>query len=492
MVVTAHVALPETGKPSLQYGIFQHSTTTSRQPEQLMRRLSVLPLLLIVTAVTPLGGQTRDRARIAAAVDSIVADALKDGRAAGMSVALVRGSDTLVMKGYGFADLEFDVPTPPAAIYEIGSVTKQFTAAAVLLLQEQGKLSLDDELTKHLPDYPTQGRRITIRRLLDHTSGIKGYTEMPEFGELMVRKLPRDTLTKLFAARPFEFEPGDGAIYNNSAYFLLGLVIEKAGGVKYEDFIQTHLFDRTGMKNSRYCSERAVVKNRAHGYDMGPGRRLVRAAYLDHTWPYAGGSICSTVGDLMAWNLALHGGRVLSSASYQELITPGTLNDGTVLRYAKGLGVDSLLGRRIIAHGGGINGFLSDLKYFPDDSLHLAVLVNTAGPVAPGAIAMSIARIVLGPGPSPAVTGFTGSPDELTGTFRGPARGGEATVTIAKDSTGALTWKFRNAPPAPLLHFGNGRFGVGNTRITFVRESGRVTRVRADFGAGFSTFTRVP
>jgi len=457
-----------------------------------MRRCAVLPLLLLAALVPPLAGQTRDRARIAAAVDSIVADALKDGRAAGMSVALVRGRDTLVMKGYGFADLEFAVATPPAAIYEIGSVTKQFTAAAVLLLQEQGKLSLEHELTRYLPDYPTQGRRLTIRRLLDHTSGIKGYTEMPEFGELMVRKLPRDTLTKLFAARPFEFEPGEGAIYNNSAYFLLGLIIEMASGTKYEDFIQTHLFERSGMKDSRYCSERAVIKNRAHGYDMGPDRRLVRAAYLDHTWPYAAGSLCSTVGDLIAWNHALHGGRLLSSASYEELITPGKLNDGTVLRYAKGLGVDSLLGRRAIAHGGGINGFLSDLKYFPDDSLHVAVLVNTAGPVSPSAIATAIARYVLGPAPDPAITAFTGNADEYVGAFRGPARGGEATVTIAKDSTGALTWKFRNGQPTRLLHFRDGRFGAGNTRITFVRENGRAARVRADFGAGFSTFTRVP
>ena len=458
-----------------------------------MRSFVLLPCALVgATLVSPLSAQTRDRPRIAAAVDSIVADALEDGRAAGMSVALVRGRDTIVMKGYGFADLEFDIATPPAAIYEIGSVTKQFTAAAILQLQEQGKLSLDDELTKYLPEYPLQGRRVTIRRLLDHTSGIKGYTEMPEFGELMVRKLPRDTLLKLFAAKPFEFEPGEGAIYNNSAYFLLGLIIEKASGTKYEDYIQTHLFERAGMKDSRYCSERAVIKHRAHGYDMGPDRRLVRAGYLDHTWPYAAGSICSTVGDLIAWNHALHGGRLLSSASYQELITPGTLNDGTVLRYAKGLSVDSLLGRRAISHGGGINGFRSDLKYFPDDSLHVAVLVNTAGPVNPSAITMAILRLVLGPAPEPAVTAFTGSPDELTGVFRGPARGGEATVTIAKDSTGALTWKFRNGQATRLLHFGDGRFRVSNTRITFVRENGRAARVRADFGAGFSTFTRVP
>lgn len=168
--------------------------------------------LAFVTLVSTAHAQTRDRTRIAAAVDSLVADALKGGRAAGMSVAVVRGRDTIVMKGYGYADLEFNVATPPRAIYEIGSVTKQFTAAALLQLQEQGKLSLDDELTKYLPSYPTQGRQITLRRLLDHTSGIKGYTELPEFGALMMRKLPRDSLVALFASKPFDFEPGEAAV----------------------------------------------------------------------------------------------------------------------------------------------------------------------------------------------------------------------------------------------------------------------------------------
>ncbi len=456
-----------------------------------MRR-ALLAVILAASGSGSLAAQTRDRARVAALVDSIVQDALKDRRAAGMSVALVRGRDTLVLKGYGYADLEFGVATPPAAIYEIGSVTKQFTSSAILLLQEQGKLSLDDDLTRILPQYPTGGRKISIRRLMDHTSGIKGYTEMEEFGELSVRKLPRDSLVRLFSAKPFEFEPGDGAIYNNSAYFLLGLIVEKASGQSYEDFVRTRLFERAGMKDSRYCNERAVVKQRAHGYDMGPGGTLLRAAYLDHTWPYAAGSLCSTAGDLIAWSTALHGGRILSPASYAELLTPGRLNDGTTLRYAKGLSVDSVIGRRAIHHGGGINGFLSDLKYFPDDSLHVAVLMNTAGPVNPSQLSVAIARVVLGPGPVPSPATFAGRADDYLGTFQGPARGGEATVVVGKDSTGALTWKFRNGQPTRLLYLGGERFGVGGTRITFVRENGRVSRIRADFGAGFSTFTPVP
>jgi CubicO group peptidase (beta-lactamase class C family) len=446
--------------------------------------------VLAFTALTASAqAQTRDRAHIAAAVDSIVTDALKDGRAAGMSVAVVRGRDTVVMKGYGFADLEFDVATPPRAVYEIGSITKQFTAAAVLLLQEQGKLSLEDELTKYLPNYPAQGKRITLRRLLDHTSGIKGYTEMPEFGALMMRKLPRDSLVAMFAARPFDFEPGEAQIYNNSAFFLLGLVIEKASGQTYEEFVSKNLFERAGMRDSRYCSERAVIKNRANGYDASPNG-LLRAAYLDHTWPYAAGSLCSSVQDLIAWNRALHGGKILSVASYREFIAPGTLNDGTRLRYAKGISVDSVLGRRALHHGGGINGFLSDLKYFPDDSLHIAVLINTAGPVAPGAITQRIAQTIFGPWSLKAM-GFTGKAEEYVGEYRGVGRGRETVVNVVAAADGkGLARRLPNGTNVPMLYLGGEQFDQNGARFTFVREGGRVTRLRFEGGSTFAILTR--
>ena len=426
--------------------------------------------------------QTTDRARIRAVTDSVVASALQGGRAAGVSVAVVRGRDTIVLKGYGYADLEFDVPTPDRAIYEIGSVTKQFTAAAILQLQEQGKLNLDDEITKYLPDYNTQGHRITIRRLMDHSSGIKGYTEMPIFRQLMPQKLSRDTLVKIFAAAPFDFAPGEGQVYNNSAYFLLGLIIEKASGQSYADYVKKNLFERAGMADSRYCNETELVKRRAHGYDFTPtGMR--RTAYLDHTWPYAAGSLCSTVGDLVAWNQAVHFGKLLSPASYRELITPGTLNDGYQLRYAKGLSVDSMLGRRVIAHGGGINGFLSDLAFFPDDTLTIAVLVNTAGPVAPGGITRQIAETIYGKW-SRKGADFSGVAADYAGTFEGFGRGAPFVVTILPSADGkGLSQQRGNGPATPLLYLGGDRFELGGMRFIFIRENGKVTKLRIDGGS---------
>ena len=444
-----------------------------------MRSLA-LPILAL-TATNIFAQQTPDRARIQTAVDSIVKAALTGGRAAGMSVGVVRGNDTLVLKAYGSADLELDVPTPERAVYEIGSVTKQFTSASILLLVEQGKLSLDDPLTKYLPDYPTQGHTITIRRLLDHSSGIQGYTEMRIFGPLSPQALPRDTLVKLVSREPFKFAPGEAVAYNNSAYFLLGLIIEKVAGVPYGDFVKKNLFEKAGMPDSRYCSNRDIIKRRAHGYELSQTGLVVKS-YLDHTWPYSAGSLCSTAWDLVAWSRALHGGKILTPASYRLLITPTKLNDGTQIRYAMGLVNDSLGGHHVLTHGGGINGFLTDMAFFPDDQLTIAVLINTAGPVNPGAIMGAIADLIHGPPPAPAPMALDHPATDYVGTFKGVGRGDSLTVTVIADSAGV---RFRqgnnpNAPGQVARYVGNDSFMVGRGRYRFVRENGRVTAIRAD------------
>lgn len=432
----------------------------------------------------------RPRPAVVAAIDSIARAFLADGRAAGMSIAVVKGADTLALKGYGKADLELDVPTPERAVYEIGSVTKQFTAAAMLQLQDEGKLSLDDDLTKYLPDYPTQGHRITLRRLLDHTSGIKGYTELPRFGTIMQRKLPKDSLVALFKDEPFDFAPGEGQVYNNSAYFLAGLVIEKVTGKSYGDYVKETLFAKAGMADSHYCSESAITPRKAHGYDMGPGG-LRNKGYIDHTYPYAAGSLCSTAGDLVAWNRALHGGKVLSARAYRELVTPGTLGDGTTLRYAKGLALHTFAGHRTIEHGGGINGYLSESAYFPDQDAIIIVLLNTAGPVSPNDVTAALATAAFGPASRPAQT-YPGPLADLVGTYAGVGRGSRMTITVSADS-GTLRALFpRNRAPAAMRYIGNDTWEVDDTRLTFVRTNGKVSMVRADLVYGYSFLARQP
>lgn len=442
-------------------------------------RVSRLAPALIAAALFTRGlpAQQTEAGRIGASIDSIANAALKDGKAAGMSIAVVRGKDTLVMKGYGYADLEYDYPTPPRAVYEIGSVTKQFTAAAILQLQEMGKLSLDDPVTKHLPSFPLQGHQLTIRRLMDHTSGIKGYTEVPKFGAIMQRKLPRDSLVALFANEPWDFAPGEAMIYNNSAYFLLGLIIEKASGLSYADYVQKNLFARAGMTDSRYCSEKEIVRNMAHGYDAGP-KGLVKAQYIDQTWPFSAGSLCSTAGDLVSWNRALHGGRILSAESYRELITPGKLNDGTPMRYAKGLAVADMLGHRAIQHDGAIPGFLASSTYLPDDDLIVVVLINTLGPVNPANVSKQIIKRLVGER-QPAYAKLDHPLTDYTGTFSGKGRGRPFVVTVTQDSAGLL---FAAGPGAGrrASYLGDEVFDVEEARAIFVRERGAVKGLKMD------------
>jgi CubicO group peptidase (beta-lactamase class C family) len=431
-----------------------------------------------------LAAQRADRARIEAVTDSVVAAALATGQVAGMSVAVVRGRDTLVLKGYGRADLELDVPTPADAVYEIGSLTKQFTATAILQLAEQGRLALDDDVSAHLPDYPMQGRRVTIRQLLDHTSGIASFTSLPEYERLSLHAMAPDSIVAFFSGRPFDFAPGTAMSYNNSGYFLLGRIIEKASGESYADYVAKHLFEPAGMRQSRYCSERAVIKRRVHGYATGADG-LQRAAYLVHTWPYAAGSLCSTVGDVVAWNRALHGVKLLGERSYRELVTAGSLADGTQLRYAKGVAVDSLHGRRAVHHGGDIEGFTSELRWFPDGAVTIAVLMNSQGPVRPQAIASAIGAALFGV-PVPRRSPPQGPLSDYTGVYPSGADGGGMAVTIATDAAGSgLEMRMGRGPAVALVHAGKDAFDApgapgGSVRFTFLREGDAVTAMRFD------------
>ena len=458
--------------------------------------LAVIAAAIAAAAVPPSGAGQSVKPAIAgaapAAIDTIVETPIKAGKVAGASVVVARRGDTIVSKSYGSADLELDVPMPPDASFEIGSVTKQFTAASILLLVERGKLSIDDDVTKYLPEYSTHGQHITIRHLLTHTSGIKGYTELPEFADLMKVSKPRDTLVKLFGEKPLDFAPGAALVYNNSAYFLLGLIIEKVSGQTYADFVKANLFDKVGMSGSYYCSESAIHRHHAHGYDTFAGA-LVNKAFLSHTWPYAAGSLCSTASDLGAWLAALHGGRVLSADSYRAMITPVSLADGTKARYGFGVGVAQLGGRSAIFHGGGINGFLSEVEYFPESGVSIVVLLNTAGPVGPSDLAREIVDVVLGKASEP-VTAFTGDLSAFAGTFEGVGRGRPTVVTIAVDG-GALTMKGAGppvAPPQTLTYRGGDTFGVKDTLVIFERDGGKVTRLRLDSVFGHYPLKKKP
>jgi len=448
------------------------------------RKLVAALLWFGAVAAPPVSAQSS----LEAFVDSIAAVHLGAGQIAGMAVGVVQGTDTLLLEGYGFADLEWDVPMPDDAIFEIGSVTKQFTSVAVLQLWQQGKIDLDADLTAYLPDYVTQGRTIPVRRLLDHTSGIKGYTEMPGFGRLVPRALPKDSLVALFEAEPLEFEPGHALIYNNSAYFLLGLIIEEVSGQDYADYLEEHVVPLASMDDTSYCTNNEVWKGRAHGYSPGPDG-LERAAYLDHTWPYSAGSLCSTVGDLVSWNRALHGGAVLPPEAYRALITPAPLADGTPTRYAMGITQYQSPSGHVIAHGGGIFGFLSSSRYYPEEDAIVVVLMNTAGPPGPDAIADAVAGRLFGDDQLPAAQPFPGSLGEFEGVYTGPGRGRTLEVTVSSED-GALMLDLGLGPPLTLEFLEGSTFFSGTTRVDFEREDDRIERLRIDQVGGHYVLTR--
>src|SRR5688572_8973342 len=227
---------------------------------------------LLASALTATAASAQDSRALVHYIDSVATAAVAEQRTAGVSVAVVKNGRTVLAKGYGFADLENDVPATPETVYRIGSVTKQFTAAGIMRLMEQGKLSLDDTLQKFLPDFPTQGNRVTVRHLLNHTSGIRSYTSLgPKWQRVMRLDLAPDSMVALFANEPFDFKPGDAYRYNNSGYFLLGVIIEKLSGKPYGQYLQDEFFTPLGLKSTVYCDQAPIIKRRAQGYTPRPG-----------------------------------------------------------------------------------------------------------------------------------------------------------------------------------------------------------------------------
>ena len=448
------------------------------------RMFAVAVALTLPTVVSAQVGARRTPlfavdARAVARLDSVARATLVTHKLAGLSVAVVRDGRELLVRAYGKADLALGVPTPDDAVYEIGSVTKQFTAAAVLQLVEAGRLSLDADIATLLPSYNAQGRRITLRRLLDHTSGIPGYTEMSEFGALMTQPLPRDSLVTLIGSKGFNFEPGTAMRYNNSAYFLLGLIIERASGEPYGTYVERHLFSPAGMTKSHYCSTSDVVARSVQGYDMADGT-LRRARYLDQRWPYAAGSLCSTTRDLVAWTRALHGGRVLGANGYRELLTAGVLLDGTRLRYAAGLAVgDSIAGHRAIFHDGAIPGFASALAYLPDERLTVALLINTLGAVPPNEVVKRLVVAAVGDR-TPASRALAGGAGAYEGSYYGTGRDGQQRVLHVSTDANGLRVRFDRDSAEKARWLGGDTFGVESMRLVFMREGGVAARVRVD------------
>jgi CubicO group peptidase (beta-lactamase class C family) len=272
------------------------------------------------------------------------------------------------------SNLELDVVMKPENVFQIGSMTKQFTAVGILMLEEEGKIDLEDDVRKYIPDFPVQGDQLTIRQLLNHTSGIKDFTKMKTIMTIARNDLSPKELVDFFKAEPVDFLPGEKFEYNNSGYVVLGYVIELVSGMSYKDFVEQRIFQKLGMKDSRYASDRELVKNRAYGYHD-------RNGYTNKMWvslniPYASGSLMSTVDDLLIWQNALNTNKLLKQETLRKAFTPGTLSNGETLTYGFGWHIKDLEGVPVREHGGSVFGFKSMGVYLPEQDIYVVGLSN--------------------------------------------------------------------------------------------------------------------
>ena len=353
--------------------------------EMKQRMIAAVMLWLALAAgvaaqTTPAGGDLQ------AKVDERLNAAVKANQFSG-AVLVARDGRVLVSKGYGMANLETETPNTPQTIFRLGSITKQFTATAILMLQEQGKLSVQDSICKYVTDCPAAWQPITLHHLLSHTGGVPNFTSFPDYQKTMTLPTTVEALIARFKDRPLDFQPGEKWSYSNSGYVLLGHVIEQASGQSYESFLQERIFAPLGMKSTGYDHNAKVLPRRAAGY-MPQGNTIMNAHYLDMTIPFSAGALYSTVEDLYLWDQALYTEKLLSKKSLDTMFTPVKNN------YGYGWGIDSQQGLKRIAHSGGIDGFVTFIARYPEAKAVVIVLCNNMR-ANPGAIANDLASATI-------------------------------------------------------------------------------------------------
>ena len=292
----------------------------------------------------------------------------------GAAMIVIKDNNVLFRGASGMADMELGVSLNPENVFRLGSIGKQFTAAGILLLEEQGKLNVGDNIKKYLPDYPTHGHTITIANLLSHTSGIVDCQYTPSYDTTSLREVTTQELIEFFENCPMSFAPGEQYRYSNSGYILLGAIIEKLTGKSYAEFIQTAIFDELAMTNSFYDGTQ-IILNRARGY-QGEKNNYSNANYISMTHAHAAGALLSTVDDMALWSKALFGGELLSKSSLKKMTTDFLLNNNQPAGYGFGLAISKRYGEQQIVHGGWINGFRTNAIWLPKQRVYTVLLSN--------------------------------------------------------------------------------------------------------------------
>jgi CubicO group peptidase (beta-lactamase class C family) len=351
-------------------------------------RTRLLPLFLIFV----LGIQQHLTAQdLESQIDQVLEAKFKSNGPGTVFLATKRGK-IIYNKAFGLSNLELQVPMQTDNVFEIGSMTKQFTAVSILMLMEEGKLNLEDSITKFIPDYPTHGHRITIHHLLTHTSGIKSFTSVKGLNAIAQNEMEPMEVIDFFKDEPMDFAPGAEFKYNNSGYVLLGYIIEKASEMSYEDFVEQRIFKRLGMSSSRYASHSEVVPKRASGYHK--KEDYINARHISFSIPYASGSLMSTVADMFTWEEAIKNHVLLNKETTQLAFTNYTLNNGDPIHYGYGWHVKEMEDMFSYEHGGSIFGFKSMGVYLPQEDIYVIGLSN-CDCNSPTEVTREIAKMVL-------------------------------------------------------------------------------------------------
>jgi CubicO group peptidase (beta-lactamase class C family) len=334
-----------------------------------MRQFCFLALVGLIPAYSPVRADQ---------VDNYLKEEMDRHRIPGAALLVVQTNQIVKRTAYGVANLELKAPTTPETVFEIGSVTKQFTAACILFLQQDGKLSVEDKISTHLRHSPASWQDITVRHLLTHTSGIKSYTGLD--GYELRKHLTQDEFIDAIGAYPLEFAPGNGWKYCNTGYNLLGFIVENVSGKSFWDFLSERVLTPLGMTSTTKRLPSLIVANRASGYEQ-TNHVWINRDY-DLTDVFSAGALLSTIDDLAKWNDSLDTGRLLTAATRKQMWTPTTLQDGGVKPYGYGWRIDNVEGHSNVGHGGSTSGFSATIQKFPEDRLAVILLTNTDEQIA--------------------------------------------------------------------------------------------------------------
>ncbi len=334
-------------------------------------------------------------------IDQLINQAMEKHHVPGLALAVIHWGESRLVKGYGYANLEHDLPVTEDTVFEIASLTKMFTATAVLQLVQDGKIALEDPIGRYLADLPNHWQPITIRHILAHQSGIKSYTEVPEYWETTRLDISRQAILDLVADLPLLFDPGEKHSYDNTGYYLLGLLLENVTGQTYGEVLKNRIFNPLRMHSTRVNDPYAIVKNRAAGYSLENGE-LKNKAYYSTSGTFSAGVLLSSVADLVRWERSFYSDQLLSEKYRRLMWTPHPSKSGNEkqLNFVMCLGWYKVTfnNRQFLGHNGNILGFTSSLAHYPDEKYTIITLYNQGSVDMPHDIAMQVAEWVLGDG----------------------------------------------------------------------------------------------